>query len=116
VITWDSHEVRGSYDTTGNSKTRGNFDLTDEDYIGILGLLLMFSSKKLDLGRTYRMSSQAALDDPLHWSTLYGILIEKSSIGPLAYKRVGYFSAMHLVTGEAVQILKGAEVQEIRLY
>ncbi len=34
----------------------------------------------------------------------------------LAYERVGYFKAMWLEPGEALRILEGAEVQNVRLY
>ena len=112
----DEDEERDPYDTTGNFETRGILDLIHEDHTDFLGLLLMFSSDKNDFGSKNRISSQEALDDPLHWSTLYGILIEKFSMDPPAYKRVGYFSAMRLEAGEAAQIRNGAEVQRVRLY
>ena len=67
----------------------------------------VFSGGKID--------SQTAQQDPLNWSSLYGILIEYSN-KRLAYKRVGYFKAMRLAAGEALEILKAAEVQNIRLY
>ena len=99
--------------------TRGVFDLAHKDRTEILGLLLMYTHRKAmfdeygeDRGR---ISSQDAQEDTLNWCRLYGVLVEYSK-KRLAYKRVGYFEAMRLKAGEALQILEGAEMQDIRLY
>ena len=103
--------------TKGNLETRGGFDLAHKDRTEILGQFLAFSHDKVGVEVEDRdmINSQNAQKDFLHWSSLYGILVEYSK-KRLAYKRVGYFKAMRLEAGEASQILKGAEVQDIRLY
>ena len=103
--------------TKGNFETRGIFDLAHKDRTEILGLFLMFSHDKagFSVEESDRLSSQIAQKDPLHWSSLYGIIVEYSK-KRMAYKRVGYFKAMRLEAGEALQILEGAEMQDIRLY
>ena len=98
----------------GNYETRGVFDLAHKDNTEILGLFLMFSHSRTVFSGG-KIDSQTAQQDPLNWSSLYGILIEYSN-KRLAYKRVGYFKAMRLAAGEALEILKAAEVQNIRLY
>ena len=108
---------RDRFSTRGYFETRGVFDLAHKDRAEILGLFLMFSHNKVhySLARGDRISIQTAQKDPLQWSELYGILIEYSK-ERMAYKRVGYFKAMRLEAGEALQILEGAEKQDIRLY
>ena len=95
--------------------TRGAFDLAHQDRTEILGLFLMFAHHK-----TYYLGKKAVEQDSLHWSSLYGILIEYSPkrlpCKRLPFKRVGYFQTWGLEAGKALQILKGAEVQDIRLY
>ena len=108
--------------TKGNYETRGVFDLAHNGRTEILGLFLMFSHDKagFSVNDEDRISSQTAQQDPLHWSSLYGILVEYSRkrlpCKRSPFKRVGFFKSVNLVDGEAIQILKGAEVQEIRLY
>ena len=108
---------RYPFNTNGNIETRGVFDLAHKDRAEILGLFLMFSHQKSDFwrGGGNRISIQTAQKDPLQWSELYGILVEYSK-KRIAYKRVGYFKAIHLEEGEALQMLEGAEMQDIRLY
>ena len=101
--------MNGHEDEDGDDVTRGVFDLAHKDRTEILGLLLMFSH------REGRISSEYAQEDSFHWFWLYGILIEYSK-KRMAYKRVGYFEAIRLKAGRALQILAGAEVQNIRLY
>ena len=118
----DEDEDEGWYSrdsTKGSFVTRGVFDLAHKDRTEILGLLLMYSHRKAvfdEYGRDRGwISSQDAQEDSFHWFWLYGILVEYSK-KRLAYKRVGYFEAMRLEPGEAIQILEGAEMQDIRLY
>ena len=108
---------RSRRSTKGNFKTRGVFDLMHKDHTEVLGLFLMFCHDKagFSVDEGDRISSQIAQKDSLHWSSLYGILVEYSK-KRRAYKRVGYFKAIRLEAGEALQILEGAEVQDIRLY
>lgn len=92
-----------SYDTWGA------FDLGHKDRTEALGLVLTFSYGKDG------HSSYTELKDFLHCTSLYGILIEYSKKRQ-TYKRVGYFMVMDLEAGEAIQFLKRAKVQDIRLY
>ena len=103
--------------TKGNYETRGVFDLAQNDRTEILGSFLMFSHDKAGflVDDEDRISGANAQKDFSHWSSLYGILVEYSE-KQQAYKRVGYFKAMRLEAGEALQILEGAEVKDIRLY
>ena len=103
--------------TKGNFETRGVFDLAHKDQTEVLGLILMFSHDKagFSVEEGDRISSQTAQNDSVQWSSLYGILVEYSK-KRTAYKRVGYFQAMRLEAGEALQILEGAQVQDIRIY
>ena len=103
--------------TKGDFETRGIFDLAHKDRTEILGLFLMFSHNKVgfSMEESDRISSHIAQKDPLHWSSLYGILVEYSK-KRMAYKRVGYFRAIRLEVGEVLQILEGAEMQDTRLY
>ena len=94
---------KGQYDTWGA------FDLGHKDRTEALGLVLTFS-----YGRDGH-SFHTELKDFLHCTSLYGILIEYSKKRQ-AYKRVGYFMVMDLEAGEAIQFLKRAKVQDIRLY
>ena len=108
--------------TKGNYETRGVFDLAHKDRTEILGLFLMFSHDKAGFSENDEdtINSQTAQQDSLRWSSLYGILVEYSPkrlpCKRLPFKRVGFFESVHLEAGEALQILKGAEVQDIRLY
>ena len=105
------------HSTKGNYEARGVFDLTHNDRTEILGLFLMFSHDKagFPVEDGDRINSQTAQQDSLHWSSLYGILVEYSK-KQQAYERVGYFKAMRLEAGEALHILEGAELKDIRLY
>ena len=105
------------HSTKGNFETRGVFDLAHKDQTEVLGLFLMFSHDKAgsSVEEGDRISSQTAQKDSVQWSSLYGILVEYSK-KRTAYKRVGYFQAMRLEPGEALQILEGAQVQDVRIH
>ena len=108
--------------TKGNYETRGLLDLAHKHRTEIFGLFLKFSHDKagFSVNDEDRISSQTAQQDSLHWSSLYGILVECSPkrlpCKRLPFKRVGFFESVRLEAREALQILKGAEVQDIRLY
>ena len=113
---------RSPRSTKGNYETRGAFDLAHKDRPEILGLFLMFSydDSRFTWYDRDRISSQTAQQDSLRWSSLYGILVEYSRkrlpCKRLPFQRIGFFKSVRLEAGEALQILEGAEVQDIRLY
>lgn len=110
-------QLRFRRSTKGNFETRGIFDLAHKDGTEIFGLLLAFSHNGAESSEENgsRRRRRSAQEDLSCCSSLYGILVEYSK-KRLAYKRVGYFRAMRLEDGEALQILEGTEVQDIRLY
>lgn len=110
-------QLRFRRSTKGNFETRGIFDLAHKDGTEIFGLFLAFSHNGAESSRKdgFRRRTRSEQEDLSYCSSLYGILVEYSK-KRLAYKRVGYFRAMRLEDGEALQILEETEVQDIRLY